>query len=362
MQRVELARERRGWTSKQLAVAVGVSTKALQKWSDGIPPARIAKLAELLDVESDWIVYGLKPPIWYITYVMTTGKGSIDWKLLSPAQIIAAWWEVMDKGLLDRLLDHDGTLPLPNSLLVERWAFSNNRRRAFFDRLDAQQLQTLAIALGVWPEDHHLQQVIRTSVNRVPVEMSEDASAEPDHWRTIIDRLTIGARGYRASGTDGRLRQKYQSDVWTLLRGRQPGEPALKDQAIVPVLSACVRAARDTEIIFTMGTSLETAVELALLSDFADRKFTMSEMGRYLEQHRGLRLISRVPVDKSKRRHREMRQDMVSEGVILRILTSIAAAGKIPLRKEKGERQWQCGTVPYRAQGKTPSVSRKRLP
>ena len=352
--RVEIAREWLGLSRQQLAAAVGVSTTALATWTSGIPSSRRAKLAQVLKVSADWILNGSDPPPWYVTMVLASGRGYVDWATLASTQVLTAWWEVIEGALLNRLQKPQCRLIFPSHVRVQRWRFTLTRRVAnpdpgsvdesLFGQLDSRELEALACELRVWPKNADLVAIIRSDLPKVPCRLARDSSDDVRLWQDVVRQLVDGARRYRKARSDRQRQIECQSGVWKLLTERQGDEPLLAGRAIVPVLGACLRAARTTEILAVMRSDLEVAVHMALVSDFCDSDFTISDMCRYLKRHRGLH----ASVAKNSTR-RALSDDTISTDTVLRLLKKIATAGKLPLvlcpvRSSSGDaRTWRMG-------------------
>lgn len=334
--RVEIAREHIGLTQRQFAVALGVSTTALAAWIDGIPSARHSMIAKVLGVSIEWISTGRNPPPWYVVRVMTTGRGHVDWAAIPSSEVLTAWWEMIEGALLERLQKPQCRLTIPVHVRVRRWRFAMTRRVTYsslksvdislFSQLDPRQLEVIACELGVWPKDAVLAGIVRSGLLITPFRLTGPSSEDPEQWQGVVRQLVDCARRYRKARADRPRQVECQVGVWKLLTEQQVDEPLLAGRAIIPVLGACVRAARTTEILFAMRSSLETAVQMALLGDFCGRKFTLRDMGRYLEQHRGLRMEA----SRNGQQRAEF-NDVISEDTVLRLLKKIATAGELPL-------------------------------
>lgn len=341
MARVEIARERLGLTRQSLAAAVGISTTAMDAWVTGIPSGWCVRIASTLDVSVDWISTGQHPPPWYWKSVMMTGRGTVDWAALSPSDVLTTWWETIEGALLDRFAKVTCRLIFPERVRLPRWRFTLSRNVAPVDhrqvdvtllmQLTPSEHEKLAGELGVWPKDKILARVIREGLPATPYTLTGKSSDDPTHWRGTLRKIAAGVRGYRASRADQKRRVEHQCRVWNLLTNQQGDEPLVSGQAIVPVLSACVRAAYATESLSAMRSDLESAVEMALLTEFRGRSFLIHDMGRYLAQRRGLRLIGRSPLKSPKGLRKKAEADAISEDTLLRIFTKLKERG-LPLK------------------------------
>jgi transcriptional regulator with XRE-family HTH domain len=345
--RLELAREHLGLTRQQLATVIGISTTALSGWVNGIPSARLDVLATALSVPREWIESGGSPPHWYIMKSMTDGRGAVNWDALPLPELLACWWETFNTALLELLLDPECHLSFADHVRVRRWDFLTRQSEPLRQQLDAQQIEILAGEIGVWPKDPSLAARIRSTFPLTVIVIPMDAASDkPSDWQRILSQLTTNVRGYRKARNDHQRQQRRQSTVWDLLMQQQPGERLLSGPAIIPVLSACVRAAQCVEILFAQKAHLQTAVEFALVNNFHKRTFTLSDLGTALKQRRGINLIGRSRSTDTGRRQGPSKSNSISEDTLVRALKKIVADGHFPLHLKSGGRAWVMGEAP----------------
>ena len=336
MDRVEIACGLLGLSHKQLAAAVGVSTTTLAAWANGIPSDRLEKLAQVLSVSKEWISTGINPPHRYVVMVMTSGRGCIDWASLPSTVALAAWWEIIECALFDRLRKSPCSLTIPLHVRVPRWRFTLTRYMinpdprpmdiSLFDQLDPRQLESMACELGAWPRETNVAAIIRSGLSQGLYRLTGDSSDDPGRWQRLLRQLSDCARRYRAARVDRQRQDECRLVVWKLLTEQQTDEPLLAGRAIIPVLGACIRTAQTTEIMFAKRSDLRRAVHIALISDFRGRDFTINEMCRYLERHRGLH--SSVTDGGNQR---AVPGGTISTDTVMRLLRKISTAGELPL-------------------------------
>ncbi|MBN8523889.1 MAG: helix-turn-helix transcriptional regulator [Planctomycetes bacterium] len=369
MERIGVMLTHLGWSRADLAKALGVSTNTLYDWdAGGIPSARLPTVAGVLQVSPDWIAKGIDPPQAYWESVMLSASSGVDWKSVPASACTGAWWDRLEGALLDRLIESDCQLPVPRGVRVARWRFCGDRRGALLDQFEPHQIEALARALNIWPADHGLIEVLRSSLpTPKPRDRRRDvqpASEDLAVWQPFLHELADGVIRWRKASRDPQRRLLLQSKVHQLLTEPQVNEPLVTGTAIVPVLQACVRAARATEILGGMQGYLRTAVEIILREDLAGKPFGISDVGRLLHKRRGVDLINRKigsGTDRRRQRH-VLHRDEISEDVVLGILNAIErddlaieAQGRssriklhmrIPLRKQPGGHTWQVRLLP----------------
>lgn len=348
LDRLELAREHRGLTQESLAKALNVSRRTLNNWTNGIPSNRLTRIAEVLDVDERWIASGENPPTWYLAKIMLTGGiRSEDLTSEKIRALCSEWWYVFEGVFLERLMGEDLSLRIPAHLRVKRWEFITDRRGSLLSQLSAQEVQETATQFHVWPTQPELSSAILSEISFPSRSSISDGqiAEDPLRWQDLLRRIEADVKGYRSAIRDRSRRARRQSEVWKLLTTQQRNEPLLSGRAVVPVLGACLRAARATGILFSSGDMLEQVVEKILVSDFQGKSFSLRDMGEKIRRYRGLRLIGRGAVTLAERRRRAIQANVVSEDTVVRILSKIAGSGFLPLtRKPKGH-IWSMGNV-----------------
>ncbi len=343
MDRVELARERKGLTRESLAKLLSVSRRTLNNWSNGIPTIHLVKIAKALQVSEKWIASGENPPKWYLIMVMMSSSNEVRWETIQPdviQELCSEWWYVLEEALLEHLMMGGGDLHLPSNLRVKRWTFIADRRGSFLSQFKAIELQGLATRLAVWPKHQEIRAAILSGIQSHALSPDGETSENSAQWQGFIERLELGVRGYRSARGDRRRQLLRQSEVWKMLNVQQSGEQLLAGRAIAPVLGACLRAARATEIVFSRSAMLENAICKALIDSFQGRSFLLHDLGVELYRYRGLRLIGRRHASLAERKRRTVYQNVISEDTVQRLLSKIAREQKLPLSKKPGRRSW----------------------
>lgn len=343
--RMESARHRRGLTRRQLAASVGVSTAAIAGWQQrGVPSRRMQDLARALGQSQEWLESGNNPPDYFIMEALITGRGDVRWELVSEERRNSAWWDVFKQALIDDFRRPKPTIIIPRRTIICRWRFLSDPFDQQFSQLEESELRTMVMILGLPRDNTLIWESVVAAQSRMKFLTQGESSADLNGWRHLIHGLRDACIAYRRASRDPARRQQRQADAWNLLTKPFPhtnmvSEPLLTGEAIVPVLSACVRAAATTQILFSMYDRVQCAVEMALLTDFRQRIFTVHDVGNYLLAHRGLRMIGRK--GSRDRRRKMVSHDTISEDTIRRILNHIRDDGRINLHIIDGGRRWQ---------------------
>lgn len=324
-QRLELARERRGYARHQFAIELSkhrkISRFAIEQWQEnGIPSDRLTHAAEVLQVSQEWIQCGRNAPAWHIRdvawYSIKCGSHS-DYDLIDPDALIREWQSYARVRFMHyfatssalTIVKDLGKILLPDVSLDRRCAIQDIA--VVFHAISNQEEALRAIS--AWPKCQKLGRKLGDDIKSMnwhdpDLAGHEDSdstrlirrrqSRNPAEWTEYLRLLRNGTREWLKARRDESRQRTKQSLVARLLDKEFPiggggREPELAGDALLTVLAESFHAAWTVEIVGPRRSSLESGMWMILVEDFRDCEFTIRDFARRLMNKRDIDVVFR---------------------------------------------------------------------